>query len=166
MMIHPVLEMLSNFLLDLDRQLCPRIIHGQQHPFDHQIRVKELLDETDRQQQLRDALQRIIFTLHRDHHRISRGERIGVEQAQRRRTVDDDVIITRLDRIELLFQQLFLAALKAHHFQIGAGQGDVRRNDVDRRLAQMFDDIIRLIIFHQQIIYGRLTILPACPDPL
>ena len=103
MMIDPVLEVLAHLLLHLHRQLRAGIKHRQQHAFDHQIRVEQLLHQTNRQQQLSHTFQCIIFALHRNDDRVRSGQRIGVEQTQGRRTVDDDIVISIPYQLQLLF---------------------------------------------------------------
>src|SRR5207248_8707452 len=70
-------------------------------------------------------LQRVVLALDRDQHLLRRDERVDRQQAERRRAVDEDVVVlhgTRLDRAGQ-------PGLPGHH----GDQLDLRTGEVDRR---------------------------------
>ena len=56
-----------------------------------------LLHQLDGLHELGEALERVVLALERDQDRVRCGERVEGEQAQRRRAVDDDVVVLRHD---------------------------------------------------------------------
>ena len=54
-------------------------------------------------QQLAEALQRVVLALDRDQHLVDRRHRVDREQAERRRAVDQDVVVVVVDRLDRAF---------------------------------------------------------------
>src|SRR5882672_10405780 len=51
-------------------------------------------------EELREALERVVLALHRNEQRVRGGEHIDGDETQRRRTVDEYVVVLRGDRCE------------------------------------------------------------------
>ena len=76
--------------LDLRREPRAPVDHRQQDPRDREPRVEPRLDEVDRAEQLREALERVVLGLHRHEHAVGGGERVDGQRAERRRAVEED----------------------------------------------------------------------------
>ncbi len=74
-------------------QVLARVDHAQHDAVDRQAGVQRLGHQADRALQVRQALERVVLALHRHQHRVGGGERVQGQQAQRRRRVDDDVVV-------------------------------------------------------------------------
>ena len=65
-------EVLSCLVRHLLREIQAPIVHREQNPFDLESRVRPALDEPNRVEELRQALQRIELALNRNEHAVSR----------------------------------------------------------------------------------------------
>ena len=108
-----------------------RLAHGEQEAQDAQAGVEELLHFFDGLGQLDDAVQ--FEVARRDHHQrlLGGGQGVDRQPGQRRRTVDEQVVVARLDRFQLLAQPGFTVVAGRGQLQIGVGQQDVRGDDVE-----------------------------------
>ena len=75
----------------LRREPRPWVVHRHQHPEQLESRVQGSADKLERLHQLGYALQREVLALHRDEYTVGSHERVQCEQAERWRTVQQDV---------------------------------------------------------------------------
>ncbi len=94
------------------------------------LRVEVLAHHRQRVLELDEAAQREVLGLHRHDHARRRDERVDRQQPERRRRVDQDVVVVVLDRRERLLERA-LAADLARQRHVGAGEVDRRDGDVD-----------------------------------
>ena len=92
---HQVPEVGPHLVGHLGGEPGPRVVHGQQDRRHVQLRVEVRPDEIDVAQQLAEALQRVVLALDRDEHFRRGDQRVDGEQAQRRRAVDQHVVVRR-----------------------------------------------------------------------
>ena len=103
------------------------------------VRVEVLPHHLQRVLELDEAAQRQVLGLHRHDHAGRGRERVDRQQAERRRRVDEDVVVAILDRRQRLLERA-LAADLARQRQLGAGEVDRRDGDVDlARLDHLVD---------------------------
>ena len=86
-------EVLADLGVDLGREVRARVVHGQDDALDREVRVEVVADQVDRRDQLGQALQGVVLALDRDHHRVGGRERVHRQQTERRRAVEQDVVV-------------------------------------------------------------------------
>ena len=69
------------------------VVHRHQHSGDVQLWVQRFADPRDQRRELREAFERVVFSLYGDEHFAGRGQRVERQQAERRRAIDKDVIV-------------------------------------------------------------------------
>src|SRR5262249_45903018 len=79
--------------------------------------------------QVGEAFQRKILAVQRNKHRIGGDQRVQRQEAQRRRTINKDVVIFVVDRIEKN-SQAFLTAFEGHQLDLSASQVSIGWNEV------------------------------------
>ena len=84
-------EVLAHLALDVARQACAPVVHGQQHARHGQPRVELALDEAQRVEQAGEALERVVLGLDRNDHAVGRDQRVDRQRAERRRAVQQRV---------------------------------------------------------------------------
>ena len=99
------------------------IVHCQQEAFDFQLRVQPAFYYSYGVQKFGDAFQREIFGLYGNNHRIGGCERIHRYKPQRRRAVDDDVVVLVFHRSEHV-QQHPLALVFVYQLYFRSGKVD------------------------------------------
>src|SRR5205814_4876099 len=86
-----LLEELPDIVGHLLTQVGPLVEHRQQHAFDVERGVESGTNASDGADQVGQTFEREVFAVERNQHGISRDEGIEREQAERWRTVDEDV---------------------------------------------------------------------------
>src|SRR6266545_5489349 len=126
-------ELAEVLLEDLDRLAGVQrtaIEHRRQDAHDRDVRVQGLAAHRQRVLELDEPAQREVLALHRDDHVVGRNERVDRQQAERRRRVDEDVVVVLLDRGQRLLEGA-LAADHARERELGPGEVDRRDGEVD-----------------------------------
>src|SRR3990167_165051 len=118
------------------------IIEREKRSHDFQIRLQIIAHQLDGAEELGKPFQRIILRLHRDDYLIGRHQTIDSEESQRRRTIDQDIIVLRADLAQDMLQAEF-PILDMHHLDLRAGQILPRRNDVQAFRIRPQDDFLR-----------------------
>ena len=80
-------------LVDLVCQTQACVIHGEEESLDLECRIEARLDDAYGVEQLGDALEGEILGLDRDYHRVGGGEGIDGDESERRRAVDEYVVV-------------------------------------------------------------------------
>ena len=90
-------EMAANLGGDLGGQVRPAVVHRQQDAVDRERGVQVVANEVDRGEQLGQSFQGVVLALERDEHGIGGGQGIHGQQTERRRAVDEDVVVAGRD---------------------------------------------------------------------
>ena len=125
--VDQVAEVLAQDLVRLARVRQALVVHRRHDADDLDARVQVLAHHRERVLELHEPAQRQVLGLHRDDHAGRRDERVDRQQPERRRRIDQDVVVAILDRSQRLFERA-LAADLARQRHVGAGK-------VDRRTA-------------------------------
>ena len=148
-------EMAPDVLGDLAAQVLALVVHRDDGTR-HADRVRQVVaDQVHCLEQLADPFQRVILRLHRDQHLVRGYEPIHGEQAERRRQVDQNVIIAVPHAVHELAQKIF--ALRDIH-QLHERARKVRRR---RHVVEVIDDA-RL----DDLLRGHLVQDPVIDAPL
>jgi hypothetical protein len=110
----------------LGRQPSAAIVHGQCYAQDLERRIQHPPDQVQSPPQLVEPFQRVELALDRDEHALRRRERVDREQAQRRRGVQDHVIVL-FGRACEAEAQAGLAGQFAHELYLCPGEIHGRR---------------------------------------
>ena len=97
------LEVALHLIVDLVSQSQTTVVHRQQETFNLQLRVQFVLDDLDGVQQFADTLKGEVLTLYRDDDGVGSCQGIDGDEAQRRRTVDEDIVVFLLHRCQHIF---------------------------------------------------------------
>ena len=120
-----VAEMLAHVLGHLLGQAVAPVVHGQHHALDLQRRVEAAAHQLDGPHQLGQALQREELALQRHQHRVGRGHGVDGQQVERRRAVDQHIVVAAVRRPRSGGQrvaQAERAARRLAQLQLDAGE--------------------------------------------
>src|SRR5437016_3344241 len=101
-------EVAEVLLEDVDRFLRVQqalVVHRRQDPLDCYVRVQVFADHGQSVLQLDQSAQGEVLALDGDDHAVRRDERVDRQQPERRRSVDEDVVVLRLDADERLLER-------------------------------------------------------------
>jgi hypothetical protein len=104
--------------------------------------------------------QREVLALHRHDHAVGGREGVDREEAERRRRVDEHVLVGRAQRQERLLERA-LAPDHGRHRELGAGQVDRGDGQVDLALH---DDVLDRRLVHEHVEHRPLEVVGV--DPL
>src|SRR5258708_4591640 len=127
--VNLVAEMLLQLLRDLLRERVSRVVHSAQQAGDLELGIQVRAYALDRTDQIGEALKRVVLALHRDQYMLRRSQRIHREQAERRRTIDQDEVVVARDALERGLEPR-LARLQADQLDFGACELPVRWQEV------------------------------------
>ena len=100
------------------------------------VGIDGLLDPVDRVEQLRKALKCVVLALDRDEDRVSGGEHVDGEQAERGWAVDEDVVVAIANGCEgVPHGELTILAIDQLDLRAGevwSGGSDVQMGELDR----------------------------------
>jgi len=114
---------------DLHGEGAPRVVHRAHQRLDLDGRVQVLLHLAQRPHQVGESLERVVLALHRDDHGVGRGEAVHGEHVERRRAVDEHVVVV-VEHGGERFAQTVLAAIDRDELDLGAGERAVGADDV------------------------------------
>ena len=107
------------------RHLLPQIRalveHRQQHAFDVERRIERRAHAAHRADEIGEPFEREVLAVQRNQHGVGGDERVERQQAERRRAVDEDVVVVVAHRREQRAQPLF-APGKRDQLDFRAGQ--------------------------------------------
>src|SRR6266576_3608531 len=86
-------EVFSRVFGDLSREVETRVVHGEKHAIDSEFLVCAVLNAVHSVQQLRQAFECVVLALKRNEESISCHEHVNRDEAERRRAIDDDVVV-------------------------------------------------------------------------
>ena len=131
---HFFLEELPHVGRDLLAEVGALVEHREQHAFDVELRVQRRAHAAHRADEIGEPLEREVFAVERDQHGVGGDERVERQQAERRRAVDEDVVVVVAHGAKQRAQPFFARA-ERDHFDLGAGEMTIGRNQfqvVDR----------------------------------
>src|SRR3954470_17860848 len=114
------------------------VVHRREDALNLHFRVQILTDHRKRVLELDEPAERQVLALNGDDDTVRGDERVDRQQPERRRRVDEDVVVVRLDADERLLERA-LAADHRRERELGAGEVDRRDGHVDLRHA---DDLL------------------------
>ena len=122
------------------------VVHRQQETLNLQLRVQTFLHNLDGAQQLRDTLQCKIFTLHGDDDAVGGCQRIHRDEAQRGRTVYQDVVVLLAYRLQCFLDDV-LTVFHVQHLNLGTYQVNMAGDDVQSFNIGCIDSVthVRLV---------------------
>ena len=94
---HHVAEMRLQLLIDLVGKAKSRVVHGEEESLNLQVAVQLRLDNSYGVEQLADAFEGKILSLHWNNHRVGGREGIHGDKAELRAAINQDVIVGVLD---------------------------------------------------------------------
>ena len=125
---------------------CSRalVVHRREDALNLHFRVQVLTDHRQRVLELDEPAERQILALDWNDDPVRGDERVDRQQPERRRRVDEDVVVLRLDADERLLERT-LAADHRRERELGAGKvdrgnGDVHLGDTDDLLDRKLVD--------------------------
>ena len=107
--------------------------HRQNDASHRQLWIVQVTDAVDGCHQLRQTFQSVVFALHRDHDLVGTAQCIDGEQSQRRRAIQDEVVVLVAKGSEYLLQSC-MTSWRIHQFEVDTHQILRRRKQV-----QVFD---------------------------
>ena len=126
---HFAAEMLGQLGRDLLGQRRARIEHRPQQADDVDARIQRAAHLAQRGHQVGQAFERIVLALHRDDDAIGGSQPVQGQQVQRRRTVEQDVVIPGLHRGQRRAQPRFALA-DTDQLDLGRSQVAIGRQQV------------------------------------
>ena len=118
---------------DIGGQLGPAVEHRQDDALDREVGVEVVADEIERGEQLGQSFQGVVLALERDEHGVGGGQGVDGQQPERRRAVDEDVVVVGPRSSPSRRARPALAALDGRELDLGTGERDRRRDDVEAR---------------------------------
>src|SRR5581483_10981695 len=103
--VHEVAEVLAQDLVRLAGVGQPLVVHRRDDADDRDLRVEVLAHHLERVLELDEPAQREVLGLDRHDHPGCRDERVDRQQAERRRSVDQDVVVAAADGLERFLQR-------------------------------------------------------------
>ena len=119
------------------------------------------LHQVDVAQQLAEPLQRVVLALDRHQHLAGGVQAVDGEQAERRRAVDEDVVVVVEHRLDGPAQPV-LPAERRHQLDLGAGQVEAGRGDEQVLHRRRLDAVLERHLVHDDVVHRGLE--PAVVD--
>ena len=113
----------------LQRQRVARVVHRAQQASNFERGIQVSSHALDRADEIGKALEGVVLALHRNQHALRGGKRVHCKQAERGRTVDEDVVVVLGDALERGLEAR-LARGQLHELHLRAGKVAVRRHEV------------------------------------
>ena len=114
----------------LNGQVGSTVEHGQQHALERQLRVHVFLDHAHGRHQLAQSLERVILALERNQKAVRCAQAVERQQAERRRAVDEHIIVFVLDLVEHELEPR-LAVIHCDQIELCTRKIDVCADDID-----------------------------------
>jgi len=164
--IDTITEELPHFLNHLAGQIGAVVVHRQQHAFDSEVGIEGSSHPLDGLHELTDSLECQVFALQRDQHRVRGYKGVQSEETQRRRAVDEDVVIEFTDFFDLALQYEF-TTVPVDHIYFGTDQAAVGRNhsEIGEFLGLQLDIVQRGVPDQRLVERSALGILRVPESP-
>ena len=125
-----VAQVTADLVGDVSRQLGPGVEHGQDDALDVELGVQVVADEVEGGKQLGQSFQGVVLALQRDQNGVGGRQRVDGQQPERRRAIDEDVVVVGLDVGQQAAEASF-AALDGRELDFRARERDRRWHDVE-----------------------------------
>ncbi len=160
---HLVAEMRLELVRHLLRQRAAGIEHHPQQALDLDAGIEPLLDLLDGGDQIGQPLQRVIFALHRDQHRLRRRKGVDGQQIQGRRTIQQHEIVVVGHLRQRDFQPQ-VALLQIHQVDFRASEFAIGRNEVEMAGFRTHPCVAHADLVEQDLVNRRQrgALLDAC----
>jgi hypothetical protein len=149
-------EKLAHVASNLLTEVGALVVHRQDHAFDVEGCVEHGAYAAKRRDQIGKSFERKVFAVKRNQHGVGRHKRVEREQAERRRTVEDDEAVARAQRLEKHAQPT-VARRHRNELDLRAGEITCRRNErqvFDRGRQEEAIDVGRRILAGQCLVDG------------
>src|SRR5882672_11622687 len=154
-----------DLVADLEREARSTVEHREQDPQEVETGIQLLSNELHGLlEQMGQSLERVELALQRDEHSIRRDERVDRQQTQRRRAIDDDVVIGGRDCFERVPKSM-LASLYSDELDLGSHQVDVRRQQTKAGYDGRPDCLLRRLPTQQHVIDRGVETALLDPQP-
>ena len=156
--------MVAHLADDLIGELGAGVVHHAHDRADLELRVQVAPDEVDVAQQLAESFERVVLALDRDEHLLGRAEPVDGEQAERRRAVDEDVVVVVEHGVDRP-PQPGLPAERRDQLDLGAGEVEAGRGDEQALDVGRLDAVLQRHLVHQHVVHRGLqaAVLDAQP---
>ena len=112
---YQLLEVSLHLVVNLVGKTKTTIVHSEKETLYFEFRIKFALNNLDSVEEFADTLKGEVFALHRYHHGVGSSQSINCNKTQRRRAVDEDIVVVVSDRSQQLLNHLF-AVFDIQHF--------------------------------------------------
>ena len=151
-------EILFDFLDDLHGEIEPRVVHGKEDALDIEPCIVSAFHDLDGLGELGETFQREVFRRHRDEDGIGCDEAVERDEAQRRRAVDQDIVIGKPDADERHFEALH-AVFQFDQFDLRTGKCRDSGQQADILKFRFDDRILNARSADQHIVAGAGEVL-------
>jgi len=132
------------------------VVHGRENPDHLQIGIEPVDDLRDRIGQQGNTAQREELAFERNDDLVGGGQRIDRQQAQRRRTIDEDEVVAVAYPIEHPLQALFTGDF-ADQLHFGRRQIDIGRQQIHAFGRGGQHDLVERVLTAEQQVVDRLV---------
>src|SRR5690349_956631 len=115
------------------------------------------MNDLDGIEKLAQTFKSEVLALYWNNDRISRGEGIDGDQTQRRRAVNDNVVVVVLDLAESI-AHFFFTAFDAYHFDFSTHEIDVRGKHVQKLQFVFYDGFVRIYSVNHTLVNSLLNV--------
>src|SRR4030095_8626880 len=117
-----------DLIANLEREARSAVEHREQDPEQVETGIQLLPNELHRLlEQVSKALERVELALQRDEHPIGCDQRVDRQETERRRAIDDDVVVGGRDGLESIPEPV-LSPPAPYELDLGPDQVDIRWN--------------------------------------
>ena len=127
---YQLLEVSLHLVVNLVGKTKTTIVHGEKETLYFEFRIKFALNNLDSVEEFADSLKGEVFALHRYYHRVGSSQGINCDKTQRRRAVDENIVVVVSDRSQQLLYYLF-TVFDIQHFYFCAYKVDMAWYDVE-----------------------------------
>ena len=156
--------MLDQLLGHLARQVVAGVVHGTEQPVDAKSGIQDFSNLLDGIEQRRQPFQGVVLALHGNHDAVGGDQRIHRKHGERRRAVDDDVVVLlsyRLQRVpqtQLPGELVQQRNLRAGEIRVGRRKGVVA-------VLHRHHHVLQLGLAHEDVVarQGERILVDAAP---
>ena len=145
--------------MDVLGERGPLVVHRDDHAEQLQVRIRARLDLLDRLEQIVRPFQREVRRLDGDENVRRRDQRVHGDHSERRRRVDEDVVVLLTGVLHLVLQPEWAVEI-ADQLRLELGERDARRSEPEVRNPRRDDCILELDLLGDQDVVHRSHDLP------
>ena len=155
--------MITDLVDDLIGKLRASVVHHTHERADVQPGVEVAPDEVDVAQQLAEPFERVVLALDRDQHLVRRAESVHGQQAERRGTVDEDVVVVVHDGLDRS-TEASLTAERRDELDLRAREVEAGRCDEQALHVRGLDAVLERHVLHQDVVHRGLETAVLDPE--